>query len=312
MFLSPSIILMQISTLCTVCNKGELISDLESGEVICEQCGLVVSDRAIERRAEWRGFNSDESSRSRIGTPSSLAKHDMGLATVIGKTNRDANGNLMNAATLSTLDRLRTWDYRGQARSSADKNMIQAFSQLDRLKDKLALSDAVFEKTAYVYRKALERDLAKGRSISSLVGACIYIASRELDALVTLKDITRASNIEHRRLTKMYRFIVMELDLKIPRIDHVKCITRVANRAGASEKTKREAIGLMYNLERADKKDGKSPMGLAAMVVYSASAKNKERITQKDIATAADISDVTLRNRLKDLKPSSPTRYALT
>ncbi len=300
---------MQTSTLCAVCNKGELISDLESGEVICGQCGLVVSDKAIEGRAEWRNF--DESSRSRAGAPSSLAKHDMGLATVIGKTNRDASGNLMNAVTLSTLDRLRRWDYRGQARSSADRNMIQAFSQLDRLKDKLALSDAVFEKTAYVYRKALERDLAKGRSISSLVGACIYIASRELDTLVTLKDIIRASNIEHRHLTKMYRFIVMELDLKIPTIDHVKCIIRVANRAGVSEKTKREAIGIMDNLERTEKKDGKSPMGLAAMVVYSASAKNKEGITQKDIATAADISEVTLRNRLRDLKPSSPTRYAL-
>ena len=158
---------MQTSILSCMCGKGQLITDVESGEIACNKCGLVTTDRVQENRAEWRTFGSDSIDRSRVGSPTSLAYHDMGLATVIGKENKDSSGRQLDASMSSRIQRLRTWDLRTKAHSSSDRNLLYAFNELDRLKDKLGLSDAILEKTAYVYRKAQEKQLVRGRSISS-------------------------------------------------------------------------------------------------------------------------------------------------
>ena len=158
--------------LCSICQKDEMITDLESGEIICSRCGLVVSDKTQETRAEWRAFNQEESNnRTRTGIPTSLARHDMGLSTVIGKSDKDASGRGLDAAMRATMERLRTWDFRTQAHTPTDRNLRHAFSQLDILKDKLGLPEAATEKTAYIYRKAQERGMVRGRTISGVLAA---------------------------------------------------------------------------------------------------------------------------------------------
>ena len=143
-----------------MCKSDQTVTDPESGEVICRNCGLVLFEKAQESRAEWRAFTTEEANdRSRTGIPSSLARHDMGLSTVIGRTDKDASGRTLDALMRSTMGRLRAWDFRSQAHSPTDRNLRQAFSELDRLKDKLGVSDVVIEKTAYIYRKAQERGL---------------------------------------------------------------------------------------------------------------------------------------------------------
>ena len=145
-----------------------LITDPETGEVISADNGQVVADVSLSLEPEWRAFDAGEANeRTRTGIPSSLARHDMGLSTVIGKTDRDASGRMLDTAMRSTMGRLRAWDFRTQAHSPTDRNLRQAFSELDRLKDKLGLSEAVIEKTAYIYRKAQERGLVRGRTISA-------------------------------------------------------------------------------------------------------------------------------------------------
>ncbi|HKZ60875.1 MAG TPA: TFIIB-type zinc ribbon-containing protein [Nitrososphaera sp.] len=134
-----------------MCKSDQTVTDLESGEIICRKCGLVLSDKTQESRAEWRAFTTEEANdRSRTGIPSSLARHDMGLSTVIGKTDKDASGRTLDAVMRSTMGRLRAWDFRSQAHSPTDRNLRQAFSELDRLKAKLGVSDVVIEKTAYI------------------------------------------------------------------------------------------------------------------------------------------------------------------
>ena len=157
---------------CNSCSPTDhiLVTDPQSGEVICSNCGQVLTEKILENRAEWRSFNTvEESTKSRIGAPTSLARHDMGLATVIGRTNKDASGNTIDATMRSTMDRLRIWDYRTQITSSTDRNLRSAFGQLDKLKDKLGLSDAAIEKTAYIYRKAQDKGLVRGRTITSVL-----------------------------------------------------------------------------------------------------------------------------------------------
>ena len=121
-----------------------------------------------------------------------------------------------------------------------------------------------------------------------------------------MKDIAAASNIKRKHLAKAYRFLLIELDIKVPLVDQIKCIAKVANKANLSEKTKRQAISIMNEVRRKDNNilysAGKNPMGLAATILYLSCLKTGEYNTQYDLAQAAGVTDVTLRNRYKDLK----------
>src|SRR5215212_2950267 len=297
---------MQTSVTCSSCNNntGQIITDSESGEIICRNCGMVMLDNVQESRPEWRSFTTDEvnNSRSRTGMPTSLARHDKGLATIIGRANKDASGQVLDAAMRSTMERLRTWDFRTQAHTSTDRNLRQAFEHLDKLKDKLGLSDAIIEKTAYIYRKAQENGMVRGRTINSVLAASLYIACRELEVSRTLKDIAAISNIKRKELARMYRLMFFKLDVKIPMVDPLKCIAKISNKINLSEKTKRQAISIMNDVTKKEISAGKDPMGIAATVLYLSCLKTDEYRSQIDIASAAGVTEVTIRNRFKDLK----------
>src|ERR671929_2130050 len=170
------------SVICPLCKSDMIITDSESGEVICGKCGMIILDKIQEDdRPEWRAFNSEEANKkNRSGTPTSLAYHDMGLSTIIDKTNRDASGHKINASVHSTMNRLRTWDFRTKEHTSTDRNLMLAFNELDILKDKLGLSNTAVEKAAYIYRKAQIKGLVKGRTISALLAASLYASCREM------------------------------------------------------------------------------------------------------------------------------------
>lgn len=300
---------MQTSSLCSLCRKGAMVSDPESGETICGNCGIVLSDRAAETRAEWRNFGSDTMYTGRTGDPSSLARHDMGLVTIIGKKSVDARGMLLNSEVRSAIARWRTWDGRVQSQSSSDRSLQRAFDILNRLKNKLNLSSSMIEKAAYIYRKAQDRQLARGRSISSLIGACTYISCRDHWSSLSLTEVAEQTNVKRNDLAKMYRTVVVELDLKVPMIDPMKCIARIASKAGLSETTKRQAILIMDDAATEGKRGGKNPMGIAASILYLVCLTNGERTNQGSLAEAAGITEVTLRNRLKDLRQGLIAKY---
>ena len=296
---------MKTSIICSICNKkeGQAVTDPESGEVICSNCGMVMVEAISENRSEWRAFKTEEANqRSRTGTPTSLARHDMGLATIIGRTDKDASGRGLDASMRSTMERLRTWDSRIQVYSPADRNLRQAFGMLERVKDKLGLSATIIEKTAYIYRKAQERGLVRGRTIRSVMAAAIYITCREMAMSRTLNDVAFLNNIKRKELARTIRLLILELDIKIPILDPIKCVVRVANKVKLSEKTKRQAMDIMHNVTKSGISAGKDPMGLAGSVLYLSSKNSGENITQMDIAEAAGVTEVTIRNRFKDLR----------
>ena len=295
---------LETFTLCPSCKTDNaIITDPKSGEIICSRCGMVVSDNLLESSQEWHTFDIDKSvGRARTGLPSSLARHDMGLSTVIGKENVDATKNKIEPVMLSTLHRLRTWDLRTQVHSSTDRTLRLAFDELDSLKDKLGLSDAIVEKTAYIYRKAQQKGMTRGRSIHAVLAAAIYISCRQMEVPRTLDEIATIGNIKRKSIAKCHREIILELQLNLPTIDTTKCIARVANKANISEKTKHQAMTLMNDVVKTGISAGKDPMGLAATVLYASCIKTGEQKTQVDLANAAQITEVTIRNRFKDLK----------
>ena len=288
---------------CPRCGKGNLVTDTNTGENFCNKCGLVIIEQPVDSGPEWRSFSKEEhEGRSRTGVPTSLAMHDMGLATIIGPQDRDATGKPLSASMRSTIERLRTWDSRSQVHEPVDRNFRQAFSELDRLKDKLAVGDAVIEKAAYIYRKALEKGLVRGRSISALIASALYAACRDTETPRTLKDISNSSNIKRKDIARCYRLLLRELNLKMPVVNPIKCVARIASKASLSEKTKRDASKILKTAEEMKISAGKDPMGLAAAALYVACVTNGENKTQRDVAEAAGVTEVTIRNRYKGLK----------
>jgi transcription initiation factor TFIIB len=293
----------RFSDRCPRCGKGPLVMDSANGEQFCGNCGYVIKEKILETGPERRSFSPDEKNdRARTGSPSSLAMHDMGLSTVIGFENKDASGRLLPASMKNTIERLRTWDGRSQVHGSEDRNMRQAFSELDRLADKLNVNDAVIEKSAYIYRKALERGLVRGRSISALITATLYAACRDTETPRNLKDISAVSGIKKKEIARCYRLLFRELDLRMPVVDPVKCIARIASKVGIQERTKRRAIEILRRAAEDRTSAGKDPMGLAASALYVACVMENENKTQKDVAGAASVTEVTIRNRYKGLK----------
>jgi transcription initiation factor TFIIB len=259
-----------------------------------------LSDKASETRAEWRDFGSESDKRIRTGMHTSLARHDMGLSTTIGKTNRDASGRLLDVNTRYMINRLRTWDHRIQLDAPSDRGLGKAFDELHRIRAKLGLSDTMVEKTAYIYRKAHDKKMVRGRSISALLGACVYLACRELDAPVTLKDITAVSNIKRRDVSRYYRLLLTELDIKVPLIDPMKCVIKIANKTQINEKIRRQAMSLMRDIAGTKVQIGKAPMCFAATVLYIACRKSCSGMTQRTIAEAAGVTEVSIRNRVRE------------
>ncbi len=292
----------EIRARCPACTGKQMVTDDNTGEFFCSRCGFVISDRLADTGAEWRSFSDDDSNRARTGAGMSLTMHDMGLSTVIGHANKDSTGKPLTADMRTSIDRLRTWDSRTQAQTSADKNLRQALNAMNKLKDKLALNDAVVTTAAYIYRKAMEKKLVKGRTIHGLVAACMYAACRHTGTPRTLDDIADEINIRRKDVARCYRLIFRELDLKIPVADPVRGISRIASLVGLSEKTQRVATRILNIAKNKGMSAGKDPMGLAAAALYLACISSNEPKTQKDISVASGVTEVTVRNRCAGLR----------
>jgi transcription initiation factor TFIIB len=290
---------------CSACGRAHTaITDPESGEVLCSNCGLVISEKDIDiANPERRAFTTEETDqRTRTGAPTSLSRHDRGLATVIAKPARDAAGHELNTGARSTYKRLKTWDDRMQLHSSTDKNLQRPFSEVYMLRDKLGLSDSSVEEIAYMYRKVEDKGLVRGRTIRGMLVACVYIACKQSGHPRTLKDVVAKSNINRKDIAKNCRLVMRELGIASPVVDPMKCIVRVANAVQMSERTTRRAFNMMSELLR--KKTltaGKDPMGLAASILYIAAKETGEAKNQRSMASAAGVTEVTIRNRIRAL-----------
>ena len=292
-----------LSPKCPACGVKKILTDQNTGELFCGKCGLVISDKITDTSAEWRSFQKEGGADpTRTGAPTSLTMHDRGLATIINPLNKDASGKPLSTSMKSTIERLRTWDSRSKVNASSDKNLRQALSELATLKDKLSLSDSVIEKAAYIYRKALEKKLVRGRSISAMIAASLYAACRDTETPRTLKDIADSANVKRKDIARCYRLLHHELELKMPVVDSIQCIARISSKLEISEKTKRYAVKVLKEAQERKESAGKDPMGLAATALYLSCVKNGVSITQRDLAEAAGVTEVTIRNRYKGLK----------
>jgi len=288
---------------CPECSSANLIRDYDTGETICGDCGLVLYEQMMDKGPEWRAFTQEEkASRSRVGVPTSYSVHDKGLSTAISQIDRDAFGRKLPLSTRLQMWRLRKWQIRSRVHSSIDRNLAQAMAELDRLSDKVYIPPPIKEKAAVIYRKALDKGLVRGRSIAAIAAAALYAACRGSRTPRTLREIADASLVDKKDVARCYRLLLRELDMQMPIADPLTYISKIAEMTGISGKTQGLAIQILREAQRTRVSAGKDPMGLAAAALYIACLQTDEKKTQKDIAEAAGVTEVTVRNRYKTLK----------
>jgi transcription initiation factor TFIIB len=296
---------------CPECGSKELVTDRGSGEVICSNCGLVIKDVVIDQKPEWRAFTPEERKvKMRVGSPTSLKQFDKGLSTTF-QPYKDTHGKPLPIKERLKMMRLRRWHIRAQMRSSAQRNLSQAMNVLTRLSDKLHTPKNVEENAALIYRKTLKKGLVRGRSINSLAAASLYAACRLTRTPRSLKSIVEASTRDRKEVARCYRLIQRELELKMPIDDPVKYVPKIASKIGLSQKTQNKAIEILREARKAKAIAGKGPAGIAAAALYIAAFLNAEKITQKNLATAAGVTEVTVRNRYKRLVKDLGLRVGL-
>ena len=289
--------------ICPECGNDILVHDPRTGEITCPSCGYVVQERDVDRGPEWRSIDEEEESRSRVGAPLSIMYRDHGLSTVIDKIYEDASGRRLSKETREKLLRLKKLDATSQVNASEARNLQQAVNILQIYVDKLHLSQPIAEKAMLIYRKALRAGLVRGRSIRSIMAAAVYAACRSMGAPRDLRELEKAYPVVKRKtIAQGYRLLLKHLKLKVPVADPAIYLNKIASKVGLDQRTVQEAYRILQEASKRGATVGKDPVGIAAAALYMACQETTQNITQKDIARAAGVTEVTVRNRFKGLK----------
>lgn len=287
---------------CPTCEKNSVVRDYKRNIEICENCGRIVKEGIKDRGPEWRAFDQKQrEEKSRGGPPSTETIHDKGLSTQIDYKNRDAKGNKLSPERRRKVYRLRKWHKRGRVTDSKDRNLAFSLSEINRMSSQLGLSKSVQEIASKFYRRAVEKGLIRGRSMEGCASAALYAACREADVPRTLEEVTDASRVDKSEIGKTYRFLSRELDIHLSPTDPVRYVARFGSELGISGETRVIAIEIIRKAQEKKLTSGKSPTGTAAAAIYIAALEEGERKTQRETAEAADVTEVTVRNRYKEM-----------
>jgi len=288
---------------CPECGCLDLTRDYSRGEVVCNKCGLVIDEDMVDTGQEWRAFDSEQrAGRARTGAPIKFTKPNKGLATEIDQYNRDIRNVTIPAAARAQMYRLRKWHKRASISSSMERNLAIALNELDRICSVLGLPPNIKEAAALLYRKAVEKGLIRGRLIESVVAAVLYTICRQKGIPRTLDEVSSVSGINKKEIGRTYRFLKRDLGIKMPLTNPVHYIPRFASELGLSGGVQEKAREILEDAIEKGLISGRGPTGVAAAALYIAGVMKGERKTQKEVADVAGVTEVTIRNRYRELK----------
>jgi len=284
------------------CDNYKIITDMDTGETACINCGSVSIEKSVYMGSENTGTTQENHLKnSRVGRKISLKMADMGLSTIIESKNKDSTGKILSHENRRMFYRLRMWD-----RNSRHANTIQSYQKafiiLDGICTKLGLPDSVVEHAAYLFRKITMKKLLGGRSTLGIISATVYIACRITNTPRTLQDVAHAANIKRKNLQNIYRFLANELEIYPVSYNPREFVTKISKGAKVSEKTERLAFKIVSLAEKNGISASKNPVGIASAAVYLAVLRNNEKVSQIKISNASGITAVTIRDRAKEIK----------
>ncbi|OYT32466.1 hypothetical protein DRJ22_01025 [Candidatus Woesearchaeota archaeon] len=283
---------------CPECGSINLFINREKGEIICRDCGLVIEDKMVEFGQEWREFEGDsgEESKRRTGAPMTYTQFDQGLGTEVGQK---SDLFQLKSKDRNKFFRLRKWQYR--ISTAIERNLKLALAELKRVSSYLKLPKSVEEEAAMIYTQAVQRGLVRGRSMESVVSGALYAACRRHEVPRTLDELSEASSIDKKEIGRTYRFITRELGITILPSNPADYIARFASSLKLNPETQSKAVEILEKAQNAELTSGRGPTGIAAAALYVAALMHGEKRTQREVADVAGVTEVTIRNRYKEL-----------
>jgi transcription initiation factor TFIIB len=287
---------------CPECGSNRIMRDYECAEVVCMNCGFVVAAKLADQGPEWRAFDDEQrTKRARAGAPATFTIHDKGLSTMIDWHDRDVYGKSLAPNQKAQIYRMRKWQRRIRVSDATERNLAFALSEISKIANNLNLPKNILETASVIYRKAVKEKLIRGRSIQGVTSATIYVACRQCGVARTLDDIAEASTVQKKEVGRSYRFLVKELNYFIPPLKPGQYITKFSNQLTMQGKVEEIALKILGTAKELKLTSGRGPTGIAAAASYIASVLTGERKTQREIAEIAQVTEVTIRNRYKEL-----------
>ena len=281
---------------CPECESINLTYDPQRGEVICNDCGLLIEEKMVDTGHEVHAQFDRSEKKSRGGAPLSIQKFDKGLTTNVGEIS-----DIYRLEGKQTRKFLRLKKWQERVSTSIERNLRLAMAELRRVASFLSLPRVVGDEAARVYNFVLQRGLVRGRSMESVIAACIYAACRSYNIPRTLDEIANASDVERKEIGRTYRFIIRKLSIKVTPSSPKDYISRFASILSLSPKTQNESLKILKKADISELTSGRGPAGIAAAALYVAALINDEKKTQREVADVAGITEVTIRNRYKEL-----------
>jgi transcription initiation factor TFIIB len=287
---------------CPDCSSSNLAKDYQRAELVCKDCGLVVHEEIAVHGPEWRAFDKEQrDKKARTGPPTNYTIHDKGLSTTISWKNRDAYGRIIPSRQRGQLYRLRKWQRRTNVGNASERNLSQAFSELNKFSSQLNLPRNIRERASVIYRKAAKKNLIRGRSVEAVVLATIYAACRLASMPRTLDELSKKSSVSRRDIGRTYRIIARNLKLKIDVPTPLKYVTRICSDLKTSQQVKKKTVEILNESIEKEIISGRGPVSVAAAAIYISTVLCGEKRTQREVAIVAGVTEVTIRNRYKEL-----------
>jgi len=287
---------------CPECGSTRLMRDYENAEIVCMDCGVVIAAKIADRGPEWRAFDDEQrAKRTRVGAPITYTIHDKGLSTMIDWHDKDIYGKGLSPGQKAQIYRLRKWQRRIRVSDATERNLAFALSEITKIASNLNLPKNIVETASLIYRRAVKERLIRGRSIQGVTSAAIYLACRQCGLPRTLEEIAQASSVDKKEIGRSYRFLIKELNYFIPPLKPSQYVTKFSNQLTLQGKVEEIAHKILAAAKDLKLTSGRGPTGIAAAASYIASVLTGERKTQREIAEIAQVTEVTIRNRYKEL-----------
>lgn len=296
---------------CPVC--GNILTlDTDKGENVCTYCGYT-SVAPAESTPEWKAIELEEKMKKvRVGSPTKLSIHDFGLTTELGPVLKDYHGKYVSGETRTTFEKMKKWQSRMRTISSEERTLSLVLGKITELCRSLNLPDSVAETAAQVYRTSVKMRVAKSKSIAGMAAATVYLACRKCNVSRTIKEIARATGLDKGSVARYYRLVLKDVHKEyIPPPSIEKYISKLVNVAKISPKIEHLAIQLSRQTSDSKISSGKAPAGLAAAYVYLSSVMLNEKVPQREIAEYAEVTEVTVRNRCREILENFVIRQEL-
>jgi len=288
--------------LCPECGCDHLVNDYSRGEMVCACCGLVITDNHIDQGPDWVAYDADQvKARARNGPPTTQLFTKNALTTDIGNENRDYAGKSIPLKNRGQVNRLRIWNSRARFLNSNEKNVSFALTEIKKHGSKMNLPLPVVENAAILYKKAAARNMIRGRSIESMLAASLYTSCRNSDLPRSLSEISTATGVRKKEIGRLYRLLTKELDIDIEITTPTKYVTKLCSQLELSYETTMKTQEIVDTIIEKELASGRGPLGIVGASIYLAGVLCREKRTQKEVATVAGVTEVTIRNRYKEI-----------